>query len=583
MNRLLSILFISSVFCTTGVYAQNVGVGTSSPDNSAKLDVTATDGGLLIPRMTEVQRDAISSPATGLMIFQTNGTVGFYFYDGTAWTALSGSGATGPAGPQGPAGPAGADGADGATGATGPQGPAGATGATGAQGPQGIQGDPGADGADGATGATGPAGPQGPAGPAGATGATGAQGPQGVPGADGATGATGAQGPAGPQGPAGGGLWTQGTGSTIYSLDNVAIGTSGAAYSLNVSGDAFFSNGRLMLGGSGINNPGTSMTLYLNGSSGGAGSSSYINLEDNHILRIEDFEDNVLMHLSGGNSALGVPGTIALDADNRANVAIGGLAAAAKLDVSGNIALNGNQLRLQGGGDGNHYLAFLGGSFDGPKLNGNRSVVLSTNTNSRGVRIFGEGAGGTQLVVNADYDLGNLPPGESGLVVGAYGGVEGGQIQLNASQNGVAYMFDVEGSNLRILNGTNAGSTGLTGLFQQNGTYNASDLRLKTVVNRSDAAQDLALLNQIKITDYTLNGDESGKVIKKVIAQELRKVFPNAVCVTNGLIDGEKISDFHLVDYDAISMLNVSATQELYRMIQELQAEIDRLNTLIND
>ena len=580
MNRLLSILFISSVFCTTGVYAQNVGVGTSSPDNSAKLDVTATDGGLLIPRMTEVQRDAISSPATGLMIFQTNGTVGFYFYDGTAWTALSGSGATGPAGPQGPAGPAGADGADGATGATGPQGPAGATGATGAQGPQGIQGDPGADGADGATGATGPAGPQGPAGPA---GATGAQGPQGVPGADGATGATGAQGPAGPQGPAGGGLWTQGTGSTIYSLDNVAIGTSGAAYSLNVSGDAFFSNGRLMLGGSGINNPGTSMTLYLNGSSGGAGSSSYINLEDNHILRIEDFEDNVLMHLSGGNSALGVPGTIALDADNRANVAIGGLAAAAKLDVSGNIALNGNQLRLQGGGDGNHYLAFLGGSFDGPKLNGNRSVVLSTNTNSRGVRIFGEGAGGTQLVVNADYDLGNLPPGESGLVVGAYGGVEGGQIQLNASQNGVAYMFDVEGSNLRILNGTNAGSTGLTGLFQQNGTYNASDLRLKTVVNRSDAAQDLALLNQIKITDYTLNGDESGKVIKKVIAQELRKVFPNAVCVTNGLIDGEKISDFHLVDYDAISMLNVSATQELYRMIQELQAEIDRLNTLIND
>ena len=120
-------------------------------------------------------------------------------------------------------------------------------------------------------------------------------------------------------------------------------------------------------------------------------------------------------------------------------------------------------------------------------------------------------------------------------------------------------------------------------MFQQNGTYNASDLRLKTVVNRSDAAQDLALLNQIKITDYTLNGDESGKVIKKVIAQELRKVFPNAVCVTNGLIDGEKISDFHLVDYDAISMLNVSATQELYRMIQELQAEIERLNTLINE
>ena len=89
MNRLLTLLFLSSVFCTVGLYAQNVGVGTSSPDNSAKLDITSTDGGLLIPRMTEAQRDAIASPATGLMIFQTDGTVGFYYYNG-AWTAIGG-------------------------------------------------------------------------------------------------------------------------------------------------------------------------------------------------------------------------------------------------------------------------------------------------------------------------------------------------------------------------------------------------------------------------------------------------------------------------------------------------------------
>ena len=118
-----------------GVYAQNVGVGTSSPDNSAKLDVSSTDGGLLIPRMTEVQRDAIATPATGLMIFQTDGTAGFYYFDGSAWTAIgSGSGTQGPAGgQQGPAGPQGI------------QGPAGADGADGAQGPQGP-----AAGADGA-------------------------------------------------------------------------------------------------------------------------------------------------------------------------------------------------------------------------------------------------------------------------------------------------------------------------------------------------------------------------------------------------------------------------------------------------
>ena len=294
----------------------------------------------------------------------------------------------------------------------------------------------------------------------------------------------------------------------------------------------------------------------------------------------------------GSESGLAVWGNSNADTDNsphfyintNGDIGVGTSTQQAKLDVGGNIALNGNQLRLQGGGDGNHYLQYLGGSFDGPKLNGNRSVVISTNTDSRGVRIFGEGLGGTQLVVNANYDLGNLPPAESGLIVGAYGGVEGGQIQLNASQNGVAFMLDVEGSQLRILRGTDAGSNGLVGTFQTNGAYaQGSDARIKNVVNRSDAAQDLALLNQIKITDYTHNGDESGRMIKKVIAQELHEVFPNAVYVSNGLIDGEKISDFHLVDYDAISMLNVSATQELYRMIQELQAEIDRLNTLIND
>jgi hypothetical protein len=255
------------------------------------------------------------------------------------------------------------------------------------------------------------------------------------------------------------------------------------------------------------------------------------------------------------------------------NVGIGTNNPQAKLDVRGNIALNDNQIRLKDGNDVNHYLQWLGGSFDGPKLNGNRSIVLSTNSDSKGVRIFGEGSGGTQLVVNANYDLGTLPPAESGLVVGASGGTEGGQIQLNAGQNGVAYMFDVEGSNLRILNGSDAGSSGLTGIFNQNGAYTASDARLKTVVGRSDASQDLQTLKQIQITDYTLNGDGPVTTIKKVLAQELYEVFPNAVYITNGLIDGEKISDFHLVDYDALSMLNISATQEQQRLIEQLQQE----------
>ncbi len=52
--------------------AQSVGIGTTTPNTSAQLDVTSTTKGLLIPRMTGAQRAAIPSPAIGLMVIQTN-------------------------------------------------------------------------------------------------------------------------------------------------------------------------------------------------------------------------------------------------------------------------------------------------------------------------------------------------------------------------------------------------------------------------------------------------------------------------------------------------------------------------------
>lgn len=102
-------------------YAQ-VGINTNTPDASSALEIESTTAGILIPRMTETQRDAIVSPASGLMIYQTNQEFGFYFYNGTLWTKIDGV-----AGPQGPAG---ADGVDGADGSQGPVGPAGVDGAT---------------------------------------------------------------------------------------------------------------------------------------------------------------------------------------------------------------------------------------------------------------------------------------------------------------------------------------------------------------------------------------------------------------------------------------------------------------------
>lgn len=52
---------------------------------SAALEVKSTSKGFLLPRMTKTQRDAISSPATGLAIFQTDNTPGLRVYNGTNW------------------------------------------------------------------------------------------------------------------------------------------------------------------------------------------------------------------------------------------------------------------------------------------------------------------------------------------------------------------------------------------------------------------------------------------------------------------------------------------------------------------
>lgn len=78
---------------TTYAQSGNVGINTdgSTADPSALLDVKSTNQGVLIPRMTSEQRGLISSPATGLMVFQTDEMAGFYFYNGSAWTSLSGA------------------------------------------------------------------------------------------------------------------------------------------------------------------------------------------------------------------------------------------------------------------------------------------------------------------------------------------------------------------------------------------------------------------------------------------------------------------------------------------------------------
>jgi hypothetical protein len=73
--------------------AQSVGIGTTAPDASAALDVSATNKGLLIPRVTLANRPA--NPVAGLMIYQTDNTPGFYIYNNGSWGQVTTVGASG--------------------------------------------------------------------------------------------------------------------------------------------------------------------------------------------------------------------------------------------------------------------------------------------------------------------------------------------------------------------------------------------------------------------------------------------------------------------------------------------------------
>jgi hypothetical protein len=71
----------------------SVGLGTITPDASAILDLTSTTQGILNPRMTQTQRNAIATPATGLFIYNTTSSH-FNFWDGATWQVIQSSSVT---------------------------------------------------------------------------------------------------------------------------------------------------------------------------------------------------------------------------------------------------------------------------------------------------------------------------------------------------------------------------------------------------------------------------------------------------------------------------------------------------------
>lgn len=180
-----------------------------------------------------------------------------------------------------------------------------------------------------------------------------------------------------------------------------------------------------------------------------------------------------------------------------------------------------------------------------------------------------------------------------------------------------------------------------------------SDARIKNIVDISNSTKDLETINALQITDYTMKDKilYGNKLFKKVIAQEVEKVYPQVVSATVGYIPnvyavpvkiekmtkgyllsftdkhnlskaakkiqlmteretkqfdivsvpseyqvvinaadlktdkvfvyGEEINDFRNIDYDGLVTLNISATQELSKLVKKQQAEIEAQNIKI--
>ncbi|MEP6675315.1 MAG: tail fiber domain-containing protein [Ferruginibacter sp.] len=78
------ILFFATLILLNNAPGQNVGIGTATPNNTAKLEISDTAKGMLIPRIDSIHRVNIANPARGLMLYETNSET-FWFFNSSNW------------------------------------------------------------------------------------------------------------------------------------------------------------------------------------------------------------------------------------------------------------------------------------------------------------------------------------------------------------------------------------------------------------------------------------------------------------------------------------------------------------------
>lgn len=87
MKKSVLLAFLLLTIVTNAISQNNVGIGILMPDPSSALDVSSTNKGVLIPRMTTNQRDLIATPANGLMIYNVDSNC-LNYYKSNQWMSI---------------------------------------------------------------------------------------------------------------------------------------------------------------------------------------------------------------------------------------------------------------------------------------------------------------------------------------------------------------------------------------------------------------------------------------------------------------------------------------------------------------